>query len=157
MSLTTPQIKKRSDYRAPEFQILSVDLSFELYEKHTLVTCVSRVERQGQHTLPLTLDGSELELSALKVDGLNYSDYHLSATHLVLENLPEQFELSVQTKLDPANNTSLEGLYQVSDSFCSQCEAEGFRKITYFLDRPDVLAEYTVTLHADKSKYPYLL
>ena len=107
---------------------------------------------------PLRLDGEDLNLARVLVNGQGTS-FKLEGNQLVLENLPEgeRFELEIFTTCAPAKNTKLMGLYVSNDSFFTQCEAEGFRRITYFLDRPDVMASYTVTLRADKAKYPVLL
>lgn len=157
MSTSTPQIKKRSDYVAPSFSIETVDLQFELEIDHTLVTCTTVVSRHETATQALLLNGVDLALIYVKVDGNHYTDFSEGTESLTINNLPEKCVLSIQTKIEPANNTSLEGLYQASGAYCTQCEAEGFRKITYFMDRPDILAEYKVKIVADKVKYPFLL
>ena len=109
----------------------------------------------------LVLDGERLELVDIKLDGqkLTDADYQLSDTQLTIESsLPDQFELEIRVIIHPENNTSLDGLYQSSGNFCSQCEAQGFRKITYYLDRPDVMTCFTTKIVArDKNKYPVLL
>lgn len=157
MSNTSISVKKRADYRAPDYVIQSVDLEFNLSPTATRVQAISKVIRQVHEAQPLVLDGEGLTLVSVQVDGSSYSDYAEKEGQLLIYNLPEQCELLIQNEIVPANNTSLEGLYYASGAFCTQCEAEGFRKITYFLDRPDVLAEYTVTIFANKTDYPYLL
>lgn len=151
------QVKRRADYEAPLYLVSDIELSFNLDPELTQVKCVSHVFRQGEHKNPLVLNGEQLTLVEVKVNGKAFSDYQLSESHLTLNNLPNECYLEIYNEINPKGNTSLEGLYFASDAFCSQCEAEGFRKITYALDRPDVLSEYTVTIYADKQSYPFLL
>jgi aminopeptidase N len=157
MSIATPNIKKRSDYQAPHFSIDTVDLQFELQQEYTLVSCTTSLTRVAQSEQSLVLDGIDLTLLTVEVDGVVHSNYDCDDMHLTIHQLPPKCELRIKTKINPAKNTSLEGLYQASGAYCTQCEAEGFRKITYFMDRPDVLAEYRVKITADKNQYPYLL
>ena len=156
MSAASPQAMKLADYRQPDFLIPELYLEFELHETQTLVTAVSKVSRQGEHNQPLVLDGEKLELVQIQIDGHNVSAKD-DDKGISIDNVPNEFELRVVTRIDPKNNTSLEGLYKSGQAFCTQCEAEGFRKITYFLDRPDVMAKYKVKITADKQAYPYLL
>lgn len=150
----------RADYQPPPFWIDSVDLTFDLDPAKTRVLNRMRVRRNPDvPPQALRLDGEELNLARVLVAGQG-SSFKLEDNQLVLENLPEgnePFEIEVFTTCLPAKNTKLMGLYVSNDSFFTQCEAEGFRRITYFLDRPDVMASYTVTLRADKAKYPVLL
>lgn len=157
MSTNIINTKRRADYQAPLYLISDIELSFNLDPQLTRVKCISHVFKQQAHDLPLTLDGEQLTLVEVKVNGKPYSDYQQTETNLIISNLPDECYLEIYNEISPAENSSLEGLYYASDAFCSQCEAEGFRKITYFLDRPDVLSEYTVTIYADKKLYPYLL
>ncbi|WNN49818.1 aminopeptidase N [Siccibacter colletis] len=152
-----PQAKYRHDYRAPDYQISDIDLTFELDAASTRVTAVSQITRQGAADAPLRLDGEDLTLVSLAVNDAPWQDYRLDEGALVLENLPERFTLRIVNDISPATNTALEGLYQSGDALCTQCEAEGFRHITWYLDRPDVLARFTTKLIADKTRYPYLL
>ena len=152
-----PQAKYRHDYRAPDYQISDIDLTFELDAASTRVTAVSQITRQGAADAPLRLDGEDLTLVSLEVNDAPWQDYRLDEGALVLENLPERFTLRIVNDISPATNTALEGLYQSGDALCTQCEAEGFRHITWYLDRPDVLARFTTKLIADKTRYPYLL
>ncbi|RBM42043.1 aminopeptidase N [Vibrio tarriae] len=152
----TPQAKYRLDYQPPSHTITDIDLVFDLYDDATLVTAVSQVKQQ-QESNTLILDGETLELKALKVDGQDWQDYSVGEASLEIRGLPSEFTLTVVTKINPQANTALEGLYKSGGAFCTQCEAEGFRRITYYLDRPDVLARYTTTVIADKAQYPYLL
>ncbi|MBA3059265.1 MAG: aminopeptidase N [Gammaproteobacteria bacterium] len=150
---------RRADYSAPAFWIDSVHLSFDLDPAKTRVLNKMTLRRNPDVPVqPLRLDGETLNLARVLVNGQGTS-FKFEGGKLVLENLPLEgaFELEIFTTCEPLKNTSLSGLYVSNDSFFTQCEAEGFRRITYFLDRPDVMASYTVTLRADKQKYPVLL
>ncbi|EJB1759446.1 TPA: aminopeptidase N [Vibrio parahaemolyticus] len=151
-----PQAKYRKDYQAPSHTITDIDLTFDLYDNDTIVTALSKVVQKGESTT-LELDGEGLELRSVKVNGEDWAHHEVKEASLVLSDLPAEFELEIITKIDPEANTALEGLYKSGGSFCTQCEAEGFRRITYYLDRPDVLAKYTTKVIADKATYPYLL
>lgn len=150
----------RADYTAPAFWIDSVDLTFDLDPAKTRVLSRLRVRRNADVPPgPLRLDGEDLNLARVLVNGAGTS-FKLEGSQLVLENLPEghePFDLEIFTTCSPVKNTQLSGLYVSQGTFFTQCEAEGFRRITYFLDRPDVMASYTVTLRADKAEYPVLL
>ncbi len=156
----TPAVIHRADYLAPAFWIDTVDLCFDLDPAKTRVLNKMTLRRNPDVAAqPLRLDGEELNLARVLVNGQGTS-FKMDGNQLVLENLPtgpEPIELEIFTTTCPAKNTKLMGLYVSNDSFFTQCEAEGFRRITYFLDRPDVMASYTVTLRADKAKYPVLL
>ncbi|OQP35798.1 MULTISPECIES: aminopeptidase N [Pantoea] len=152
-----PHIKYRHDYRAPDYTITDIDLTFALDAAATRVTAVSQVKRLGDAQAELRLDGEALTLIALEVDGSPWSHYRQEAGALVLSQLPAQFELKIVNDIHPDKNTALEGLYQSGEALCTQCEAEGFRHITWYLDRPDVLARFTTTIIADEARYPYLL
>jgi aminopeptidase N len=150
----------RADYQAPAFWIDTVQLWFDLDPAKTRVLNKMKL-RRNPDVVPqsLRLDGEELNLARVLVNGQGTS-FKLENGQLVLEHLPEgyePFELEIFTTCAPAKNTKLMGLYVSNESFFTQCEAEGFRRITYFLDRPDVMASYTVVLRADKRKYPVLL
>ncbi len=150
----------RADYIAPAYWIDTVDLCFDLDPVKTRVLNKMTLRRNPDVAAQaLKLDGEELNLARVLVNGQGTS-FKMEGSQLVLENLPagsEPFELEIFTTTCPAKNTKLMGLYVSNDSFFTQCEAEGFRRITYFLDRPDVMAMYTVTLRADKARYPVLL
>ncbi|MCL9783115.1 aminopeptidase N [Vibrio sp. S4M6] len=152
----TPQAKYRKDYQSPSHTITDVDLTFELQETQTTVTAISNVTQLGDQT-SLKLDGESLTLKTVSVNGETWANYTETEGGLEIHALPNQFELTIVTELNPAENTALEGLYLSDGAFCTQCEAEGFRRITYFLDRPDVLAKYTTTVIADQEKFPSLL
>ncbi|ELB2136365.1 TPA: aminopeptidase N [Vibrio parahaemolyticus] len=151
-----PQAKYRKDYQAPSHTITDIDLTFDLYDNDTIVTALSKVVQKGESTT-LELDGEGLELRSVKVNGEDWAHHEVKEASLVLSDLPAEFELEIITKIDPEANTALEGLYKSGGAFCTQCEAEGFRRITYYLDRPDVLAKYTTKVIADEATYPYLL
>ena len=150
----------RGDYAPPAFWIDTVDLTFDLDPAKTRV--LNKMTLRRNPDVPaqaLRLDGEELNLARVLVNGQGTS-FKMDGDKLVLENLPEgtePFALEIFTTCAPAKNTKLMGLYVSNESFFTQCEAEGFRRITYYLDRPDVMASFTVTLRADKSAYPVLL
>ena len=147
----------RADYLAPAYWIDTVDLCFDLDPAKTRVLNKMKLRRNPDVPVQaLRLDGEELNLSRVLVNGQGTS-FKMDGNQLVLDNLPDAFDLEIFTTTCPSKNTKLMGLYVSNDSFFTQCEAEGFRRITYFLDRPDVMAMYTVTLRADKAKYPVLL
>jgi aminopeptidase N len=156
----TAKVIHRADYTAPAFYIDTVELTFDLDPAKTRVLNKMLLRRNPDVVAqPLKLDGEELNLARVLVNGQGTS-FKIEGECLVLENLPdgtEPFALEIFTTCAPVKNTKLSGLYVSQDSFFTQCEAEGFRRITYFLDRPDVMASYTVTLRADKAKYPVLL
>ena len=156
---TQPQPILRADYRAPAYTIGAVDLHFDLDERATTVRAVLQVRRVGSTDEPLVLHGEELELLSLRVDGdtLPADRYVVDEEHLTISELPAACELQTEVRINPADNTMLSGLYVSSGNFCTQCEAEGFRRITYFLDRPDVMACYTTTVEGDASRYPVML
>lgn len=147
------------DYRAPIFTITETALHFDLFEEETLVTANLRLERRHASDEPLVLDGQELELLGLDINGeaVPSSQYSVDDNSLRISDVPDRFLLTCRTRIRPHLNTSLEGLYRSRSMYCTQCEAEGFRKITYYLDRPDVLSVFTTSIKADATKYPVLL
>ena len=149
------------DYLAPAFWVEQVELCFDLSANQTRVHSKISFKRNPEREvdLPLELHGSDLKLISLNIDGgtLNDNEYLISDELLVIPKVPDEFVLEVEVEIDPANNTSLEGLYRSNTMFCTQCEAEGFRKITYYPDRPDVMAAFTTKVIADKDEYPVLL
>lgn len=162
MSPNKPEPILLKDYHPPAFLIDAVELTFELDPSATKVTAKSSFRRNPDvdaDTSPLMLDGEGLELISIALDGetLPSTRWRLTKDSLELDSPPDAFELTIVTTVDPASNKALEGLYMSSGRFCTQCEAEGFRKITYYLDRPDVLARFRVRLVADKGTYPVLL
>ncbi len=153
-------VTRRLDYAPPAFWIDSVDLTLDLDPAKTRVLSKLVVRRNPDvPAQPLKLDGDELNLSRVLLNGAGCT-FRMEGESLVLENLPEgnaPFELELFCTCNPQKNTRLMGLFMSGGSFFTQCESEGFRRITYFLDRPDVMATYTVTLRADKKLYPVLL
>ncbi|MDC1436358.1 aminopeptidase N [Gammaproteobacteria bacterium] len=150
------------DYKAPDFLIDKIYLDVSLYEEKTTVVSrlsVRRNPESSNQTAALVLNGEELTLLELRLAGkeLLNSDYELNDKSLTITSVPDDFELESKVSIKPQENTSLEGLYKSSNKFCTQCEAEGFRKITWFLDRPDVLASFTTRIEAAKELYPVLL
>ena len=152
-----PVAIRRDDYAAPAFWIDTVDLTFDLDPIKTRVLNRMRVRRNQEQPLQaLRLDGDELNLARVLVNGQGAS-FRIENDQLVLDGLPDDFDLEIFTTCCPSKNTKLMGLFVSQEAFFTQCEAEGFRRITYFLDRPDVMANYTVTLRADRKLYPVLL
>ena len=151
---------RREDYAAPAFWIREVELTFDLDGAKTLVASKLRVERNAaQPAQPLRLHGDALTLLRVMADGQSVSFRHDADGSLVIDNPPaaDSFLLEIRNTCAPDKNTQLSGLYSSDSGLFTQCEAEGFRRITYFLDRPDVMAVYTVTLRADKARFPVLL
>ncbi len=149
------------DYQSPSYWVETVALRFELGEESTVVRAdlVIRRDDQARADAPLVLDGQGFELLAVRIDGrtLAENEYLVEPETLTIATVPAAFTLAVETRLQPQLNTSLEGLYQSSGNFCTQCEAQGFRRITYYPDRPDVMARYTTTLVGDRGRCPVLL
>lgn len=154
-NVNQPASKRLADYQPPLFLIPELSLSFRLIPDATIVTATSQVRRNGDHQQPLVLDGEELDLLSAKVNGEPVAVTQLPGK-LQLETHLNEFELTLVTRINPQGNSSLEGLYMSDGAYCTQCEAEGFRRITYFLDRPDVLAKYSVRIEAPQS-FKYLL
>ncbi|MFJ3150900.1 aminopeptidase N [Pseudomonas hunanensis] len=162
MRTEQPQVIYLKDYQAPEYLIDETHLTFELFEDHTLVHAqlvMRRNPARGAGLPPLELDGQQLELLRASLDDqeLQPGDYRLDADSLTIQPKAERFTLDTSVKIHPESNTALEGLYKSGKMFCTQCEAEGFRKITYYLDRPDVMSTFTTTVIAEQHRYPVLL
>ncbi len=162
MTQDTPQLHRRIDYTPPAFLIDTVELDINFLDGETRVTARLSMRRNTDANTPdapLLLDGEELELLNLSLDGvaLASDQYTLGTNLLTLSNLPDSFTLETVTRIYPDNNTCLSGLYRSANGYFTQCEAQGFRRITWFQDRPDVMSRYTVTLHADKARLPQLL
>ena len=165
----TVEPKYLKDYRPPNYTTTHTDLRFDIRPGRTVVTSQLRMERTGESPHgdaageggkhALRLSGSELELLAISIDGvaLGGNEYGVDDEGLEIFEPPERFELVIETAIEPEANTALEGLYKSGGMYCTQCEAEGFRKITYFQDRPDVLSRFTTTIEADAEAYPVLL
>jgi aminopeptidase N len=162
MRTEQPKMIYLKDYQAPDYLIDETHLTFELFEDHTLVHAQLVMRRNpaaGAGLPPLVLDGQQLELLSVALDDreLSADDYQLSDSHLTLQPANASFVVDSSVRIHPESNTALEGLYKSSGMFCTQCEAEGFRKITYYLDRPDVMSKFTTTLSAEQHSYPVLL
>ena len=157
-----PKTIHLKDYTPPDFLVETIDLDVDLRDDHALVRARLAVVRNPagvRDDAPLVLDGDALELISVALDGrvLGASGYSADATHLNIPGVPARFALETRVRIRPQQNTALEGLYAAKNGFFTQCEAQGFRRITYFIDRPDVMAKYAVTIHADRDRYPVLL
>jgi aminopeptidase N len=165
MPQTLPITKYRKDYQAPFFSLASVKLHFKLDSQSTHLLSTMTVKPNGSWSIEkhgtLILNGEDLELLSLSINGKEHPYYELSESELRISQLPndgaQDFELSIETLCHPQLNTKLSGLYLSNNTLLTHCEAEGFRRITFFLDRPDVMATYQVTIDADKELYPVLL
>ncbi|MCH8862198.1 MAG: aminopeptidase N [Proteobacteria bacterium] len=149
-----------ADYRPPAFAIRRVALDFDLREEAVTVKNRMEMRRRDESVVDLVLDGSDFfELVSVELDGeaLGVGAYRVEGNKLVIPAVPASFALAIVTRMKPQENLALEGLYKTSGNYCTQCEAEGFRRITYYLDRPDVLAKFTVRIEADRALYPLLL
>ncbi len=160
--MTQPKTTFLRDYAPPAFLIKTVDLCFTLGETLTQVRSQLTIVRNSEgkkQTSPLVLNGEELELISIRLNDriLLPNEYQRNKIELIIPMIPDEFTLTIETHIKPIENTALSGLYVSRGIFCTQCEAEGFRRITYFIDRPDVLASYTTTIIADKTQYPILL
>src|SRR4051812_2843616 len=142
------------DYAPPAFRVETVELDVDIREDHAIVKANLAVTRSGEGAL--VLDGDELELVSVRVNGAP-ARHEVTPETLTVHDVPDAFTLETVTRIVPQQNTKLEGLYATKNGFVTQCEAQGFRRITWFIDRPDVMARYTTTVHADKAKYPVLL
>ncbi|MWN32585.1 MULTISPECIES: aminopeptidase N [unclassified Gilliamella] len=152
-----PKAKYRLDYQAPDFTITDIDLDFDLAPEITTVTARSHVIRKNNNVNDLILDGEDLKLISVNIDEQPWHDYQITKTGLLIQGVPAEFTLTIVNEIKPIDNTALEGLYVSGEALCTQCEAEGFRHITYYLDRPDVLARFSTRITANKQHYPYLL
>lgn len=158
----TPSPTYLKDYRQSDFFIQRVDLQVELEEEKATVYASLKMHRNqqlGKHTRPLVLDGEELKLISVTLNKvvLTPDQYQLTPHGLIIESVPDVFTLEIVNEIYPQKNTALSGLYRSKQLFCTQCEAQGFRRITYYIDRPDVMAIFTTTIVADKTRYPVLL
>jgi aminopeptidase N len=160
-SASKPATIYLKDYKEPDFLIKTVDLTVELGEEETIVTSRLALRRNDEAATKLSLNGEHLTLRSVKMDGNKLTPDEYSVTdewlHLPIATVTTDFNLEIVTLTKPQENTALEGLYKSSGNFCTQCEAEGFRRITYFLDRPDVMAVFTTTIVGDASLYPVML
>ena len=154
-----PQAISLADYKAPDYRTVRTDLVFDINDGVTEVTSTLEIERQNSQGSQLHLDGQDLELVSVELDGrlLSSNEYQLQGEQLILRELADRHRVRIVTRIHPEQNTALEGLYRSSKMYCTQCEAQGFRKITYYQDRPDVLSKFTTTIVADGERYPNLL
>ncbi|HIC12825.1 MAG TPA: aminopeptidase N [Sulfurimonas sp.] len=147
------------NYKKPAFSIKKINLKFELFEQYSLVTSTMQIQKNESDEKHLRLDSIDLELVSLYINDLRVDEsrYIIEDESLTILNVPATFTIKINNKIYPQNNTELEGLYKSGDIFCTQNEPEGFRRITPYLDRPDVMSVFTTTVIADKNKYPVLL
>ncbi|HEX5258242.1 MAG TPA: M1 family aminopeptidase, partial [Sphingomicrobium sp.] len=147
---------RREDYRPPDWLVPELSLDFDLDTERTRVRAMLEVVRNGEHDRPLRLDGSELQLILVKVDG-QPAEFRMEGPQLVIELGSDRATIETEAEIRPAANTKLMGLYASNGMLCTQCEAEGFRRITFFPDRPDLLSKYRVRMEGDASRFPVLL
>ncbi|MBY8829295.1 aminopeptidase N [Hephaestia mangrovi] len=152
-----PTVIQREDYRPPDWQVPDMALDFDLDATATRVKATLSVTRNGAHDRPLRLDGAGQKLLSVEVDGVAVNDWRLDGEALVIPLSGDAHTIETEVEIAPERNTQLMGLYASGGLLCTQCEAEGFRRITYFPDRPDVLTRYKVRMTADKARYPILL
>ena len=161
MSNPTPQTTYLKDYRPPPYLIATVALDIDIHNDATVVRAVAEMSRNpaGDQAAPLILNGDGLTLASVAVDGrmLTPNEYVLDHEHLTIAVVPAHFTLTTVVRIHPEQNTQLMGLYASQDGYFTQCEAEGFRRITFFIDRPDVMARYTTVIHAERARFPLLL
>lgn len=159
MKTDAPKVIKLSEYKKPDFLVETIDLVVTLDNNSTLVQSKMTVQRNTEEVTPLVLNGEELKLLSVKINGEAYTDYiHSTENHtLTLNQVPARFTLEIENVIDPENNKTLDGLYKSGDIFCTQNEPEGFRRITFYVDRPDNMAKFTTKIIADKKLYPILL
>ena len=151
-----PQPIYLKDYKSPAFKVENIHLTFELFEEHTLVTNVMNITKLENEN-DLKLNSIDLELETIFLNDVEVNNYSYEDELLIIKNVPQNFRLKIVNKIYPQNNTELEGLYKSGGIFCTQNEPEGFRRITPYLDRPDVMSVFTTTIIADTKKYPILL
>ena len=159
MRTEAPIAVQLSDYTPYPFEIEQVDLRFDLHPDATLVRADLKIRRTGPADAALELDGEALELKSIAIDGapVPATAYELTPAGLTLKQVPDAFTLVTEVEIAPSRNTALSGLYMSGGRFCTQCEAIGFRRITFYPDRPDVMSRFTVRMTADKAQYPILL
>ena len=159
MKTDAPKVIKLSEYKAPDYFVETIDLIVHLDDTKTLVQSKMKLKRNGEAGANLVLNGEELELKSIKLDGLDHADYtHDKEAHLLtIKNVPASFTLEIENIINPEANKTLDGLYKSGTIFCTQNEPEGFRRITFYVDRPDNMAKFTTKIIADKKLYPVLL
>jgi len=159
MRTEEPRAIRLQDYRAPDYRVEKLSLDFRLEPDATRVASTMEIVRRAKDASPHVLNGEHLKLVSIAIDGkpVPADGYKIDDETLTIHRVPTRFTLEIATEISPANNTALEGLYVSKGIFCTQCEAEGFRRITYFFDRPDMLTVYTTRIEASKRDYPVLL
>ncbi|HEX7887122.1 MAG TPA: aminopeptidase N [Phenylobacterium sp.] len=152
MRTDTPQPIRLAEYRPPAFLVDEIQLTFDLAPNTTRVRAKMSVRRNGEHREPLVFNGERLKPLSVAIDGraLGPAEHTIDAEFLTIPDAPDAFSLETEVEIDPENNKALEGLYMSGGRYCTQCESEGFRKITFWPDRPDVLSRYTVRIEADR-------
>ncbi|HEY8192163.1 MAG TPA: M1 family aminopeptidase, partial [Alphaproteobacteria bacterium] len=154
---TPPKAIYLKDYTPPHWRAEHVDLSFRIFEEKTLVRAITKYRKNHKGNSPLILNGEHLKLLSVKIGGKT-PDHEVDDKSLTIHALPgDEFTLEIETEIDPASNTRLEGLYKSGGNWCTQCEAEGFRTITYYVDRPDNMATFRVRVEGNKAACPVLL
>lgn len=156
MKTDAPKTVYLKDYKPYPFRVVALDLNFDIRDGHTVVTAKSKFQKTDPEAQEVFLNGEALELLSFKIDGRVSNDYTADEVSLRFPCPADEFEIEIITRIEPEKNTRLEGLYMSGGNYCTQCEAEGFRRITYFPDRPDVLSVYTVRVEAN-DKFPVLL
>ncbi|WP_367607554.1 aminopeptidase N [Legionella sp. W05-934-2] len=151
------QTRYLTDYQPPNFDVRTIYLDVDLFDDYAVVQSTLQLERRNEG--PLVLHGDNLKLIGIKANdkAMAKKDYRLEGDDLMIDNCPDEVKLTITTRIEPQKNTQLSGLYRSQSIFCTQCEAEGFRRITYYPDRPDVLSTFTTRISADKKRYPNLL
>lgn len=159
MKTDAPKVIKLSDYKAPDYLVETIDLVLHLDNTKTLVQSKMKIVRNSKESAPLILNGEELTLLSVKCNGEKVSDYNYSTETqlLTIPNVPAEFTLEIENEINPEANKTLDGLYKSGTIFCTQNEPEGFRRITFYVDRPDNMAKFTTKIIADKKLYPVLL
>lgn len=154
----TPKTIYLKDYTPASYNAAHVNLTFELFEDKTIVKSeVLYTKNPANASNDLILNGQDQAIISVELDGKPFDGYVVTDNTMTIKDAGEKFTLTIQSEIDPASNTALEGLYKSQGTYCTQCEAEGFRRITFFQDRPDVLSTFTVRIEGDKSKYPVML
>ncbi|PPC97599.1 aminopeptidase N [Methylotenera mobilis] len=154
----TPKTIYLKDYTPAPYKVAHVNLSFELLEDKTIVQSeVQYIKNPDCESTVLILNGQDQTILSVEIDNIPFHRYKVADNKMTIADAGDQFTLRIRSEIDPASNTALEGLYKSQGTYCTQCEAEGFRRITFFQDRPDVLSTFTVRIEGDKSKYPVLL
>ena len=159
MKTETPVTIRLQDYRQPDYWIRHTEITIRIFDNFAQIESLLTIERHADlsELPPLVLDGVDQQIKEIQLDGIAVTDFHYENDQLTVQPHQPSFTFHAVTHINPNDNTSLEGLYKSGTMYCTQCEAEGFRKITFYLDRPDVMATFTTRLEADKTRYPVLL